>query len=1149
MENKIKTRFGSTKRIYLSRFIIVYLMIVGLGFNIRAMDAQITGTAISVRLSNAKLSDFFSEIEKKTDFIFMYKTNVNTEERVSVDATNKDVGEILENTLTPLHLEFYINDNQIVVVRGMEAEKAKGVDELALQQENPGKTVKGRVSDKQGESVTGVSIHIKGTTRGNVTDVNGDFMMNNVADDAVLVFSMLGFATQETTVGKRTTINVILEEKDQEIEELVVVAYGTQKKVSVTGAVASIQTRELKQSASANLSIALAGRLPGLTALQIDGRPGSNAVNLFLRGVGTTNGATPLILIDGVPRDDINIMDPNEIASVSILKDASATAVFGVRGANGVILITTRRGKSGESELSVSADYSLQAFLPKADRIHSWEFAEMRNQAARNSGVAEENLQFTPYMIDMYKSGEDRVFYPDRYPLQEVFRDWAPQTRINANLNGGGEDLQYFLNVGYIGQGGQLKTESKDFLGYDPSFKMDRYNFRGNMDYNLTKELKLTLNLASYMEKVNSPSALLWDNNVGGIVSDLMANSWAIPATEPGPYVAEGYGIPAGSVLNQVGATRSILADVNRRGYRQETNTLLNSSLALDWGLDFITPGLSTKFMLSYDTKARTILQTYRAYNLYSVVVARTPEEESSYGVIRSNENESLSLSKDMNSYYYMNLQYSLNYARQFGLHNVTAMALLQRDNWEASNYAADLPYNMIGFSGRVTYGYDNRYLAEVNAGYNGSEQFAKANRFGFFPAFSAGWVISNEAFLKDNPFVTNLKLRASYGKVGNDKLGGARFLYLSSISEYGGGKISSLGLGQYISQGKIGNDQLSWEIARKQNYGIDFQVLNSLSASFDLFYEKREGILISRGTTPELQGVALGDLPKVNMGKINNRGYEIELAYTKQLNKDLSVIVRGNYAYNENKQIFMDEAMLAEDYACRYRNTGYSTWQPFGYLIDYSNGNGYINTQEELDNLPAYNVGGIPRLGDFKYVDVNKDGTVDAKDQVPIGYSGVPRVTYGFSGSVNYKNLDFSFLFSGVSKITREYSGWGATEFGMVGVYQNYHKHAWTEERYLNGEEILYPALSTSAGSSQKANSFFLMDVSFLRLKTVELGYSFPKKWFGKLGVNATRIYINGNNLWTISDFMLSTVDPEQGGSLIYPLTKMVNFGLNVTF
>ncbi len=1014
--------------------------------------------------------------------------------------------------------------------------------------------IKGEVLDTEGEPLPGVHIVVQGTTQGTMTDPDGKFTIPVAKSTAVLVVSYVGYETQTLTVSDQRFMKITLRESSTELEEVVVVAYGAQKKVSVTGAISTVQTKELRQSSAANLSSALAGRLPGLTALQSSGQPGNDVVNLYLRGVGTTNDASPLILIDGVPRTNISVLDPNEIASVSILKDASATAVFGVRGANGAILITTRRGTPGKTELSLSFDQSFQQFTTQADRLHSWEFAELRNQAYLNDhpGSPDSDLPYTPYMIDMYKSGANRAFYPDRDVFHDYFRDWTPQTRANLNLNGGADRISYFLNVGYVGQGGQFKTEPESRLGYDPSYRMDRYTFRSNVDYKIVENLKVSLNIGSYLEKMNSPQTnQLFGNSVDAMVQNMIAYSWATPPTDPGPMTVDGYGVPAGEILNQSGQDRNTYGEINRRGYRQETNTMLNSSLSLDWGLDFITKGLSAKAMIAFDAKARTILQGYRAYDTYSWNVARSADETCSYGLIRGNQDVSIHLIKDMNTYYYMNFQGSLNYARSFGLHDVGAMALFQRDNYEKSDYSATLPYNVIGLVGRATYGYDERYMGEFNVGYNGTEQFAPGNRFGLFPAVSVGWVISNESFLKANRILSNLKLRASYGKVGNDKLGDVRFLYQSDIKRTSG-VISSLGRGYSISQGLMANERVQWEEALKQNYGLDVQLFKELTLNVDMFWEKRDKILITRGTVPVLQGVPQSNIPKVNMGKMDNKGYEIELTYQKIVNPSLSFTVKGNYAYNKNKQIMVDEPMLSEDYAYRYRRTGYSSGQPFGYQVDYSNGNGFINTQEELDEaIRTYNVGGTPRMGDLKYIDANGDGIINDRDLVPMGYGEVPRISYGISGSLNYKNLDFSFLLSGVAKTSRMYMGWGTTEFALAGFYSDWHMKAWTPERYANGDEILYPALGMGAGSSQPTggNSFYLLNRSFLRLKNVELGYNLPQVWLKPLKISRVRVYVNGNNLLTWKKYPVNTIDPETTATLTYPITKMVNVGFNVVF
>jgi len=606
----------------------------------------------------------------------------------------------------------------------------------------------GTVADKNGDPLHGVLVVIKGTSKGTETDLDGKFSIAAPSGNYVLQFSYEGYDTKEITASKNTGLVVTLVESVKNRDDEVTVAYGTQKKEAVTAAISTIQTTELQQSSAANLSTALAGRLSGFA----DQQSFENVVaNLYLRGRGTFGGADPLILIDGIPRSDIGSLDPNEIASISILKDASSTAVFGIRGANGVILITTRRGSQGKIELSMTVDYGLQNLMITADRVHSWEYAELRNQAFRNDGLPE---TFTPYMIDKYKSGTDRVFYPDRNPVHDYMRKWTPQTRVNLNLNGGSEVFKCFLNVGYIGQGGLFETEPKSFLGYDPQYNMDRYNFRVNLDFNITKSLKLSVNLSNSLEKINSPyTDDVLAESMDGMIKNMIFNFWMTPPTDPGPLTARGYHtvdgeeVPINQMLTQAVWEHSPYGELNRRGYRQESKTLFNSSAIIDWDLSAITKGLSAKFQLAYDTKGRNIRQGARSYDRYSFKIATSGDEQSYYAINLSNQDEAIRINKWIYSNYYLNMQYAMNYGRQFGKHNIAAMVLFQRDNWQ--NYNADLPYNIMGLVGRVNYGYDNRYLAEMNLGYNGTEQFAPDNRFGFFPSISLGWVVSNEKFLK----------------------------------------------------------------------------------------------------------------------------------------------------------------------------------------------------------------------------------------------------------------------------------------------------------------------------------------------------------------------------------------------------------------
>lgn len=1018
-------------------------------------------------------------------------------------------------------------------------------------------------SAEDGASIPGVNISVKGTTSGSVTDINGAYSIS-VEDGATLVFSFIGYAAQEANVAGRSIIDVVLALDVQTLEEIVVVGYGEQEKISVTGAVSSIGNKELRQNSSASLANALAGRLPGLTSIQSGGgQPGRDDAILYLRGAATTNGRSPLILIDGVPRDNIRTIDPNEVASVSILKDASATAVFGVRGANGVILITTKRGTAGKPELSVTAEQSYSSFTHEPERLHSLDYMNLRNEASRNDGITP--LPFTQEQMDKYANplaGLDRsdpdyaekarvrqYMYPDHDYYREFIARYAPQLRINTSASGGTDKVSYFINAAYLHQGGNLKTEPKSVLGYDPSSKMDRFNFRANLDFRVTKALKSFLNIGSYIEQVNMPSAGLYPgHDTNWMMRDLFYQAQTVLPITPGPTTIAGFGVAPGQIVDPGYMDRSAFEIMNRYGYRNEVRSNLNSSFGLDWDLSgLVTKGLSVKGMLSYDSKATTAMQGYKLERLYLAQV-NPVTDELSYAVKRSNE-QLLSLIKAADSRYNINLQGSVNYNRTFQeKHAVTGMILGQRDHWEST--AGEIPFNVLGVAGRVTYGYDNRYLAEFNMGYNGSEQFAPGKRYGFFPAVSAGWVASNEGFLKNNRFVTNLKLRASYGKVGNDQMGGARFLYQSNIT-MGGGPLGSLGLGQGINQGLLGNPNITWEVAKKQNYGIDLQLINDLNLSFDYFLENRSEILISRGTIPQFQGVPLGNIPKANLGLVDNRGYEIELTYNKSITEDFSVVIRGNYGYNQNVVQFIDEQIRDESYIYRYTTTGFPIGQSWGYKIDYSNGNGYFNSKEELDEYLANTTYGFgePRVGDFKYIDLNGDGIVNDKDRAPIGYSSIPRVAYGLSLNLQFRSFDLTTFFQGVSKYTSNYGAQGVYEYIIRGTYFDYHKNAWTPERYANGDKITYPALSTHSTTNHTANDFFIMDRSFLRLKHIELGYSLPEGTLDFLGIRKLRIYASGQNLFTWHKLRMGHLDPENNDPIGYPVTKMTNFGLNVTF
>jgi TonB-linked SusC/RagA family outer membrane protein len=1028
-------------------------------------------------------------------------------------------------------------------------------------------SISGEVLDADHLPLPGVTVMVQGSEIGTATDMDGKFTLQVPDENAVLLFSYIGYKQLTVRVGKQRTFRLVMEEFSAELEEVVVVAYGVQKKVSVTGAVSSVQTKELKVSSSASIANSLAGRITGLTSMQsIGGQPGRDDATMYLRGAATINGQNPLILIDGVPRENIRTIDPNEVEAISVLKDASATAVFGVRGANGVILITTRRGKEGKPELSVNATQSFSALTREPSRLHSLEYLALRNEALINDGQG--SAVFGPEVFAKFenpllgldpndpdyeqKAAVRRYMYPDNDYYRMIIKRWSPQTVVNTNLSGGIDKISYFLNVGYLHQGGQLKTEPKSVLGYDPATKLDRYSFRSNIDYKISSSLTAFLNLGTYIEGVNMPEVANLFTSQEHMMGELFYQAQTIVPISPGPTTIAGFGVEPGmpldpTYLNSGHYTdRSAYEILNGRGYLNEIRTSLNSSFGLNWDLSFLTKGLSIKGMISYDSWSKTTEQAYYSNSLYQAFVDINTDELA-YAGYRIGTN-SLSLSKGAESKFTINAQASLLYNRQFGLHDVGVMALVQRDYWETTG--ADIPYNVLGLAGRATYNYDTRYFGEVNLGYNGSEQFAPSKRFGFFPAASVGWALSNESFLKENPVLTYLKLRGSVGKVGNDKIGDLRFLYIDNITYGGGGYLGSLAQGRRIEEGLLGNPNLTWEVALKYNVGVDFQLVKDFSVAVDVFKEDRSQILLQRRSIPDWQGISLGNIPRVNMGEVDNRGYEVEINYNKRINKDLRVQAKGSFSYNRNKRMNVDEVPRDETYAYQTRETGFSIGQNWGYLINWEQDGGYWTPETLADPDHITYDFGAPRPGDFVYVDLNGDGVISEKDEAPIGYSHIPRISWGASLNVDYKGFDAYVFFQGLSKYSSTYGAAGTYEYIIRGTYFDYHRTAWTEERWRNGEEITYPALSTGITVNHRANSFFVMDRSFARFRNAEIGYTLPPNSLKVLGISKMRIFLQGQNIFIWSpNFRLTHLDPENDSSLGYPQTKTFSFGANITF
>lgn len=932
----------------------------------------------------------------------------------------------------------------------------------------------------------------------------------------------------------------------------------------MTGAISTVASADLRKTTSTRLDNALAGRVTGLTSMQSGGgQPGVDGATMYLRGAATTNGKSPLILVDGVERDNIRTIDMNEVESISVLKDASATALYGVQGANGVILIQTRKGQKGKAQLNISVDQSWTSFTKEPSRLHSWEYCELRNEALMNDSQApefsEETIaKFRNPLLGLDPSSPDydnqvairKAVYCDNDYYRMYLKSNTPQTRANANISGGTDFVNYFVNVGYIHQGGNLNTESPDYLGYDPQCYMNRLSLRSNLDFHITKNLTASLNIASYAENVNMPAVGdLYRGDQSWMITDIIYQSQTILPISPGPVTDPRFGGVSDGVVGYNYLDRSAYEIINRRGFHTNKRKNLNTQFSVNWDLgELVTKGLSVNGMAAYDTYNIGVLEGRKKERVYNVRVDYD-SETLSYSSSNGDKIEPLTMTSSRLSNYQIYVQGSINYARTFGKHNVTAMATAYRRFWEGTS--ADIPYNVLGTAARATYSFDDRYLVEGNLGYNGSEQFAPSKRFGLFPSGSIGWIASNESFLKGNKYLTWLKFRASYGLVGNDSMGGLRFLYQDDNKiQSGNGFVQGLG-GKIVKEGLIGNKSITWELSKKMNLGVEIGLFKDFRINVDYFTEKRDQILLKRRTVPSFQGVSSDYIPRVNMGKVDNHGVDVEVSYSHTFNRDFSISSRVNFGFNDNTAIELDEPMRSEEYAYQYHEEGFRLGQEFGYLIDWdSPGNGYFTSQDEIDSYYPYGFGGKPRVGDFVYKDVNGDGVIDQKDLSPIGYSTtVPGLNYGISLGLNFKGIDFNVLFSGLGRYSKYYSGQGVVEWTKQGTYFDWTRNGWTEERYKNGEKITYPAISTTKTVSHTENDFFIQNRSFLRLKNIELGYTLPERFLSKVGVKALRVYVSGQNLFVWDNLRITHIDPEQNNSYGYPITKNVTLGLNINF
>ena len=778
-----------------------------------------------------------------------------------------------------------------------------------------GRTITGKVLDENNQPMPGVTIIVDGTTNGTMTGSDGTFTLGGVPSGATVIVSCIGYTNQVLPEGKSNYVVSLVPDSEM-LEETVVVAFGQQKKLSVTGAISTVASADLRKTTSTRLDNALAGRVTGLTSMQSGGgQPGVDGATMYLRGAATTNGKSPLILVDGVERDNIRTIDMNEVESISVLKDASATALYGVQGANGVILIQTRKGQKGKAQLNISVDQGWTSFTKEPSRLHSWEYCELRNEALMNSGekaaFSDETIaKFRNPLLGLDPSSPDydnqvairKAVYCDNDYYRMYLKSNTPQTRANANISGGTDFVNYFVNVGYIHQGGNLNTESPDYLGYDPQCYMNRLSLRSNLDFHITKNLTASLNIASYAENVNMPAVGdLYRGDQSWMITDLIYQCQTILPISPGPTTDSRFGVESGGIVGYNYLDRSAFEIINRRGFHTNKRKNLNTQFSVNWDLsELVTKGLSINGMAAYDTYNIGVLEGRKKEQVYNVRVDYD-SETLSYSS-NGDKIEPLTMTSSRLSNYQIYVQGSINYARTFGKHNVTAMATAYRRFWEGTS--ANIPYNVLGTAARATYSFDDRYLVEGNLGYNGSEQFAPSKRFGLFPSGSIGWIASNESFLKGNKYLTWLKFRASYGLVGNDSMGGLRFLYQDDNQiQSGNGFVQGLG-GKIVKEGLIGNKNITWELSKKMNLGVEIGLFKDFRINVDYFTEKRDQILLRRRTVPSFQGVSSDYIPRVNMGKVDNHGVDVEVSYSHTFNRDFSISSRVNFGFNDNTVI-----------------------------------------------------------------------------------------------------------------------------------------------------------------------------------------------------------------------------------------------------
>lgn len=1038
-------------------------------------------------------------------------------------------------------------------------------------------TVSGTVLDKTtNDPLIGVSVVVKGVANaGTITDMDGKFTLKLPYAEAPLVFSYLGYQPQEIVPGAKKELTVLLQEDTKALQEVVVVGYTKQRKETMIGSVATITTKDLTQSPTANINNALAGRLPGLIVNQYaGGEPGVDQSELFIRGKATYGNQSAIVIVDGIERD-MSYLAPDEIETFTILKDASATAAYGIRGANGVIVITTKRGKAAEkATVNLKASIGINQPIGFPEYLGSADYATLYNEARLNDAkmtgadISSLNL-FSQQAIDNFRRAKgdnsDGLGYDwDYYDF--AFKPGL-QEDVSLSIRGGTDKVRYYVLANYFSQGGNYKYSNAG--EYDSQTKFTRYNFRSNIDININRYLSTRLDLGARITDRNAPGT-----TAGRLMTicatqppylPILVEENAHPQNEE--YIQQN---PRGMLYGDNIYRYNLLGELSRTGYLNEKNTYLNGSFAMNLDMEFLTKGLKAEVMFSYDaSEGRWInrkLDTYKdGYREYPKYATFMPIEGSDaymagghytgayktgnkYDIDQTIGNGFSHNASNGRTY----IQARLDYNRLFSnRHEVTAMLLANRGNRTVNN---ELAYHSQGITGRFAYYYNQKYLMEFNFGYNGSENFAPGKRYGFFPAGSIGWVVSEEEFMKKASWIDFLKVRASYGLVGSDNVS-SRFPYLAF---YGGGSGYDFGnnFGTNVggtSEGNLANANLTWEKARKLNVGIDFTTLNQrLALTIDAFYEYRFDIITDMNSDgimgyPDIVGK---DAALQNLGEVSNRGVDIELSWNDKIGKDFRYYIRPNLTFSRNRLEYKAEVARKNSWR---KETGKRLYENFVYVFDH-----FVADQEEADRLNkiGYQPWGQLIPGDVVYKDLDRNGVIDDEDRTAMGNPRSPELMFGIPFGFQYKNFDFSVLLQGATKSSILLNGAAVFDFPQfeqdkIGRVKKMHLDRWTPETAATAK---YPALHYGTHDNNKNgnSSLFLYDASYLRLKNVEIGYNVSPKLLRKFHVQQARIYVQGLNLLTFDKLGDVDIDPETksgDGASWYPIQKVFNFGIDITF